>query len=83
MTINVEDVRKVPKGPGAAIRAPEGQLQHQTTQASATARYKHQLTSLVHEAKVEEGARLGVGGQTRGTRLAAGAAQVRMVIDHA
>ena len=72
MTINAEDVRKVPKGPGAAIIAPEGQLQHlQTTQASATARYKHQLTSLVHEAKVEEARVLESGDKLNATRAQA------------
>ena len=72
LTINADDVRKVPTGPGAAIIAPEGQLQHlQTTQASSTARYKHQLTSLVHEAKVEEARALESGDKLASTRAQA------------
>jgi len=71
MTIAADDLRKAPQRPGAAIIQPEGAFSNiQTTQASSTARHKHQLTSLLHEAKVEESRILEAGlkaNQTRAT----------------
>jgi len=71
MTISADDLRKAPQRPGAAIIQHEGALSNiHTTQTSATAKHKHQLTSLLHEAKVEESRILEAGlkaNQTRAT----------------
>ena len=54
-TISAADLRKSARGPGAAIMPIEGQFSRiHTTQGSQAARHKHQLTELLHDAKVAE-----------------------------
>jgi len=55
VTLSSHDVRRGPSTSSAPIVQMEGLLANvNTTKTSSTARHKHQLTSLLHEAKVEE-----------------------------
>lgn len=72
VSISAEAVRSGPKSNTAPIAPVEGILQDVfSVQTSATARHKHQITSLLHEAKVSESRILESGQKLTQTRAAA------------
>lgn len=72
ITLNAADVRKRPgQGTHAPVIENEGVLQQfAATRTSSTARHKHQITSLLHEAKVNEKQILETGSKASATRAA-------------
>lgn len=72
VSISAEAVRSGPKSNTAPIAPVEGILQDVfSVQTSATAKHKHQITSLLHEAKVAESRILESGQKLTQTRAAA------------